>query len=106
MATNATGFVGVWQDESLLTPQEAAADLRVSKSYLDKQRVYGGGPQFLRFGRKVLYRKSDLDFWAAQHRFKSTSEYARDRMSAKEDSDIPANTKKQRPTRKLRYNSG
>jgi excisionase family DNA binding protein len=70
MATNATGFVGVWQDESLLTPQEAAADLRVSKSYLDKLRVYGGGPQFLRLGRKVLYRKSDLDFWAAQHRFK------------------------------------
>ena len=106
MATNTTSFVGVWQDESLLTPQEAAADLRVSKSYLDKLRVYGGGPQFLRFGRKVLYRKSDLNFWAAQHRFKSTSEYAIDRMSAKADSDITANTKKQCPTKRLPYNSG
>ena len=44
-----------------LTPKEAAGYLRVSKSYLDKLRVYGGGPRFLRFGkRKILYRKPDL----------------------------------------------
>jgi hypothetical protein len=30
------------QDERLLTTPEAASDLRVSKSYLDKLRVYGG----------------------------------------------------------------
>ena len=34
--------------DPLLTPAEAAAHLRVSKSYLDKLRVYGGGPKFLR----------------------------------------------------------
>ena len=50
----------------LLTPREAAAYLRVSKSYLDKLRVYGGGPRFLRLGRrKVLYRKSNLKAWLA-----------------------------------------
>jgi excisionase family DNA binding protein len=64
------------KDETFLTPKEAAAYLRVSKSYLDKLRVYGGGPKFLRFGkRKILYRKTDLDVWASDHRFGSTSEY-------------------------------
>ncbi len=60
----------------LLTPAEAAAYLRCSKSYLDKLRVYGGGPKFLRLGkRKILYRQSDLDLWIAARSFGSTSEY-------------------------------
>jgi predicted DNA-binding transcriptional regulator AlpA len=59
-----------------LTPSEAAIHLRVSKSYLDKLRVYGGGPQFLRLGkRKILYAAVDLDAWAASRRHNSTSEY-------------------------------
>ena len=62
--------------DELLTPPEAAAYLRCSKSYLDKLRVYGGGPKFLRLSkRKILYRKSDLDRWAAERSFDSTSEY-------------------------------
>jgi excisionase family DNA binding protein len=93
-------------DERFLTPKEAAAYLRVSKSYLDKLRVYGGGPKFLRFGkRKILYRKSDLDFWAAQHRFGSTSEYASDSISPQEDPALLSNIKQQRPTKTLGHNS-
>ncbi len=62
--------------DQLLTPAEAAVCLRCSKSYLDKLRVYGGGPRFLRLGkRKILYRKPDLDLWAAGRSFGSTSEY-------------------------------
>ena len=65
-------------DQTLLTPSEAAAYLRVSKSYLDKLRVYGGGPKFLRYSkRKIIYARSELDLWAARHRFSSTSEYAK-----------------------------
>jgi excisionase family DNA binding protein len=63
------------QEQEFLTPKQAAAYLRVSKSYLDKLRVYGGGPKFLRFGRKILYRRSDLDRWVEQRCFGSTSEY-------------------------------
>ena len=63
------------RDEIFLTPKEAAATLHVSKSYLDKLRVYGGGPQFLRFGRKILYRKADIKLWASERCFSSTSEY-------------------------------
>ncbi len=92
--------------ETFLTPKEAAAYLHVSKSYLDKLRVYGGGPKFFRFTkRKILYRKSDLDFWAAQHRFGSTSEYASARISHQDDSELTANTKQQRATKTLGYNS-
>jgi excisionase family DNA binding protein len=94
-------------DERFLTTPEAASYLRVSKSYLDKLRVYGGGPKFLRFGkRKILYRKSDLDLWAAERRFGSTSEYASDRISPQDDSELPANTSQQRATKALGYNSG
>ena len=61
--------------DDILTVQEAADHLRVSKSYLDKKRVYGGGPPFLQYGRKITYRKSDLDAWLSRRRFTSTSEY-------------------------------
>ena len=68
---------GCFGEQELLTPREAATYLRVSKSYLDKLRVYGDGPRFLRPGkRKVFYRKSDLDAWLARRSFDSTSEYA------------------------------
>ena len=40
------------QTEEFLTPKQAAGYLRVSKSYLEQLRVYGGGPRFLRFGRR------------------------------------------------------
>lgn len=59
-----------------LTTLEAAAFLRVSKSYLDKARVYGNGPRFVRLGeRKVVYHAADLDAWVAERQYASTSEY-------------------------------
>jgi len=95
------------QSEVFLTPKEAAAYLRGSKSYLDKLRVYGGGPKFARpTKRKILYRKSDLDLWASEHRFGSTSEYATDRISPQDDYEPSSNTKKQRATKILLDNSG
>ncbi len=93
--------------ECFLTPKEAAAYLRVSKSYLDKLRCKGGGPVYLRFGaHKILYRKADLDLWAIERRFGSTSEYASDRISSQADSELTANTKQQRTTKTLWHNSG
>jgi excisionase family DNA binding protein len=79
----------------LLTPAEAAVYLRVSKSYLDKLRVYGGGPKFLRFGkRKILYRQSDLELWAAVRSFRSTSEYG---AGAEEESEACSNNRQEYP---------
>jgi hypothetical protein len=60
----------------LLTVREAAGFLRCSKSYRDKLRCIGGGPEFVRLGvRKILYRRVDLLNWAKSRRFDSTSQY-------------------------------
>jgi hypothetical protein len=53
---------------------EAAALLGVSKSWLDKKRLAGGGPQFHKFGRRVLYDTDDLDVWAADNKHRHTSD--------------------------------
>ena len=57
------------QTEEFLTPKQAAGYLHVSKSYLDKLASLWGRPKFLRFGRKILYRKSELNLWAAERSF-------------------------------------
>lgn len=65
-------------EAELLTVREAATYLRCSKSYLDKLRCAGGGPEFVRLGiRKIVYRRIDLLNWARARRFDSTSQYPR-----------------------------
>jgi excisionase family DNA binding protein len=61
--------------DPLMTVKEAAAYLRVSKSYLDKARLTGEGPAYSRAGCKILYRKSVVDAWLQQRQFASTSQY-------------------------------
>ncbi|WP_426615726.1 helix-turn-helix transcriptional regulator [Bradyrhizobium sp. McL0616] len=48
--------------------KEAAEYLGLSKSFLDKARIYGGGPTFMRFGTAVVYSTDDLDAWAASRK--------------------------------------
>jgi excisionase family DNA binding protein len=49
--------------EAYLKPREAAEYLRSSTSTLAKARMYKRGPLFVRIGRAVRYRQSDLDAW-------------------------------------------
>lgn len=58
--------------------EEGAADLLgLSRSYLSKLRVAGGGPLFSKYGaRAVRYRVGDLLTWAASKSARSTSELA------------------------------
>lgn len=49
--------------ETYLKPREAAEYLRSSPSTLAKARMYKRGPAFVRIGRAVRYRQSDLDAW-------------------------------------------
>ena len=65
------------QDDSskrVLSVQEAATRVGLSKPTLDKLRVYGDGPAFLKLGRRVVYDPADLDRWLASHRRHSTSD--------------------------------
>jgi hypothetical protein len=55
-------------------PVEAAANYTgISVSTLNKLRVFGGGPIFLKLGRRVVYDPVDLDTWLAGKRRRSTS---------------------------------
>lgn len=41
---------------------------------LERWRVEGRGPAFVKMGRRVVYRRDDLLTWAAQQRRTSTSD--------------------------------
>lgn len=59
---------------SPLNTAAAARHVGVSKSTLEKLRVYGGGPRYLKLGRLVRYRLSDLEHWLGERLAASTSE--------------------------------
>jgi excisionase family DNA binding protein len=60
--------------EAYFKPSEAAEYLRSSESTLAKKRLNGDGPPFVRIGRAIRYRRSDLDAWMAASIRTSTSE--------------------------------
>lgn len=57
-----------------LNNQEAAQYLGLKAATLNKWRVYGEGPPFIKVGRLVRYRRSDLDAYLSGRRVQSTSE--------------------------------
>lgn len=59
---------------SRLKTADAAIYCGSSKSTLEKLRIFGGGPVFIKIGRSVVYDTTDLDAWLASHRRRSTSE--------------------------------
>lgn len=55
------------------TPIEAATFLNVSKSWLAKLRVSGGGPRYVKLGKAVRYREDELLSWQSEHVRASTT---------------------------------
>ncbi len=64
-----------------LTTIEVAEVLRISRRTLERMRVDGTGPRYLKVGpgkrSRVLYRQQDVEDWLAKFHFGSTSEYGR-----------------------------
>ncbi len=60
--------------DRLLSTSEAAKHLGVSASYLNKLRCTGGGPRYVKLGRRVLYLEAELDSWRDAHPRSSTSD--------------------------------
>lgn len=54
--------------------KQTATYLGVSLSWLDKSRLRGDGPPFLKIGGRVVYDLGDLDAYLASCRRQSTSE--------------------------------
>lgn len=59
--------------DGYLTTDEAATIVRLKRKTLEKFRCTGGGPAFLKLGRRVLYRRGDLIAWAERDPRSSTS---------------------------------
>lgn len=53
--------------------RQAAAYLGLGASTLEKFRMTGNGPVYLKIGRRCLYAQGDLDAWLAKHRRTSTT---------------------------------
>ncbi|MCK9378249.1 MAG: helix-turn-helix domain-containing protein [Syntrophobacterales bacterium] len=67
------------ETEKTLSPEQAGRYLGgdekpLAKKTLDKWRWDGTGPVFIKVGRLIRYRTSDLDAWLAARRRRSTSD--------------------------------
>ncbi|HVT56889.1 MAG TPA: helix-turn-helix domain-containing protein [Thermoanaerobaculia bacterium] len=58
----------------LLSTLEAADYCGLSPRTLEKRRMTGGGPQFVKLGHAVRYSTTDLEAWIAENRCRSTSD--------------------------------
>lgn len=54
----------------------ASRHIGLAVSTLEKLRVNGGGPRFVKLGRAVRYRVFDLDAYIAERVVESTSQQA------------------------------
>jgi hypothetical protein len=63
-------------DDPLLTESEAAQMRRQSTRTLQAERLRGGGCPYVKLGRNVRYRRSDVVAYIESHLRASTSEAA------------------------------
>lgn len=69
------GLIAVNKASELLTICAAADFLGVHRSFLDRRRVAGGGPRYIRLSARVIrYSPDDLEKWLAGNRRANTSE--------------------------------
>ena len=61
-------------DNAVLSTRDAAEYLGLSPKTLETNRTRGGGPPFVKLGRRVVYRRGDLDAWLAERVRQSTSD--------------------------------
>ena len=60
--------------QPLLRQRQCAEALCLSERTLERFRVSGVGPKFVRMGKSVRYRLSDVEAWIASRVVGSTSE--------------------------------
>lgn len=62
------------QNQAFLTTRDAAEYLGMKPQTLEAWRCRGDGPRFVKLGRSVRYRQSDLDQWIESRTRSNTSE--------------------------------
>ena len=58
--------------EELISNDDAARELRVQTNTLTSWRALGRGPNFVKVGRAVYYRRADLSEWLGAQRRQPT----------------------------------
>lgn len=66
----------------LLSTNDAAAKIGVSTSWLNKSRMSGTGPVYLKLGGGVRYALPDLERWLAEQRRTAVYDHANDNERA------------------------
>jgi hypothetical protein len=64
-------------DPEKLPARQAAKHIGLSPATLAKLRCWGGGPEYLKLGRRVMYERHVLDAWVDRRRARNTSDAAR-----------------------------
>ena len=67
----------------MLKTDEAAKFLGVSTSWLNKSRMSGSGPTYLKLGGSVRYALPDLEAWLAGNRRTAVYDFANDNSAAR-----------------------
>ena len=62
------------QPSEYLKTADAAKFTLLSVSSLNKLRMTGEGPEYLKIGRRVVYPRDSLEGWLRSHRRTSTSD--------------------------------
>lgn len=65
-------------------PEQAAAYLGLSPKTMQRMRVTGEGPRYVKVRRRVIYDRLDLDDWAAKRKRRFTGQ------AIEEPNDDPA----------------
>jgi len=60
-------FILIQNPDPIFTEQEAANYLRISQSTMRRKRKAGIGPDFMRDGNLIRYRRSELDRYVSSH---------------------------------------
>ena len=60
-----------------VSAKEAARILDVHPNTLCKWRISGGGPPFVKVGRRVRYRTTEISAWADERTYLYTAQYGR-----------------------------
>jgi excisionase family DNA binding protein len=64
-----------------ITGYEAAEYIGVTQRTMERWRVTGDGPRFLKIGRHCLYRRGDLNAWVDARVFENTADAKRSRKA-------------------------
>jgi len=65
-------------NKNLITPAQLADRWSIGESTLGQWRWNGRGPQFLKLGKRIMYRPQDIEAFEVSILYESTSQYGRE----------------------------